>query len=575
MTDCKEFGGFKSMVDELHEEAEIPYVMAADPKRSLKLYVGSSKAMWSQIVLAEKDVSLLAECVAEKQPLRNRTAAKSDPLLEERRFSLFQEKLKYMYILLFRYALFYVNVISKHPMRKDAEWKSIVAEIRTNCDAALEKLEELRRQPDGLLYRTYVKIANDRNQRLVAVAVAVAAANAQPQVTTRGSEEEDCSVNQNASSAAPAAGSATLAAVAFSSSTSSSSGGGGAGGGGALENVDSNAVQMPSLALAYLTPAAQKSSDAAPRSAVPSVQRPASSNSANAGLYPTPLTFLATSPVPRNPIAPAYVTTPTTRALPSQAQPLASAPPSVNDTSLQHRFQPRHLQQQQPQQELQQQLQPASEQYFSYNATLASPPAVPHHAAVHPDSSPAGLQMLRRVLIEVFLLDCFLKLADGHTRSDIEFCGVLGGVLDSNRNCYVVTHLLIPEQQGAADTCATLNEDVLFEYQSSHDLLPLGWIHTHPAVNMGAFLSSVDQHCQFGYQIMLPEAVAIVMAPKSNPDRGVFRLSTPSGMDTIQKCPKSGFHEHVKKTFELATHIDMVHGTTSTVVDLRNEQQRR
>ena len=44
-----------------------------------------------------------------------------------------------------------------------------------------------------------------------------------------------------------------------------------------------------------------------------------------------------------------------------------------------------------------------------------------------------------------------------------------------------------------------------------YDVITLGWIHTHPS--QSAFLSSVDLHTHFGYQSMMPEAIAIVYAP--------------------------------------------------------------
>ncbi len=47
--------------------------------------------------------------------------------------------------------------------------------------------------------------------------------------------------------------------------------------------------------------------------------------------------------------------------------------------------------------------------------------------------------------------------------------------------------------------------------QAEAGLYPLGWIHTHPSQT--CFLSSVDVHTHCGYQTMLDEAVAIVMAP--------------------------------------------------------------
>jgi STAM-binding protein len=60
--------------------------------------------------------------------------------------------------------------------------------------------------------------------------------------------------------------------------------------------------------------------------------------------------------------------------------------------------------------------------------------------------------------------------------------------------------------------------------------LTLGWIHTHPTQT--CFLSSIDLHTHFSYQVMLPEAIAIVMAPTSVPDSGIFSLSK-KGMEVL------------------------------------------
>ena len=37
---------------------------------------------------------------------------------------------------------------------------------------------------------------------------------------------------------------------------------------------------------------------------------------------------------------------------------------------------------------------------------------------------------------------------------------------------------------------------------ATQSLFPVGWIHTHPAFD--CFLSSVDMHNQFGYQVRIP-----------------------------------------------------------------------
>jgi len=51
----------------------------------------------------------------------------------------------------------------------------------------------------------------------------------------------------------------------------------------------------------------------------------------------------------------------------------------------------------------------------------------------------------------------FMGLADSNTRSRIETCGILAGVLKGN--AYVVTHLLIPKQVGNTDACNMTDED--------------------------------------------------------------------------------------------------------------------
>eukprot|EP00842_Homolaphlyctis_polyrhiza_P002833 jgi/Hompol1/3550/HPOL_006605-RA len=44
---------------------------------------------------------------------------------------------------------------------------------------------------------------------------------------------------------------------------------------------------------------------------------------------------------------------------------------------------------------------------------------------------------------------------------------------------------------------------------------------------------------------MLPEAIAIVMAPSKTPSQGIFRLTDPPGMDVIAACRNPQmFHPH-------------------------------
>jgi STAM-binding protein len=69
---------------------------------------------------------------------------------------------------------------------------------------------------------------------------------------------------------------------------------------------------------------------------------------------------------------------------------------------------------------------------------------------------------------------------------------------------------------------------------------------------------------------MLPEAIAIVIAPKYN-ETGFFVLTPDHGLDFIANCRQSGFHPHPKDPplFGEGTHIQVDKNSDVTVVDLR------
>nr|XP_043611526.1 AMSH-like ubiquitin thioesterase 1 [Erigeron canadensis] len=139
------------------------------------------------------------------------------------------------------------------------------------------------------------------------------------------------------------------------------------------------------------------------------------------------------------------------------------------------------------------------------------------------------------------VMDHFMKVAKSNTDKNLETCGILAGSL-KNRKFYV-TALIIPKQEATENSCQATNEEEIFEVQDKRSLFPLGWIHTHPT--QSCFMSSIDVHTHYAYQIMLPEAIAIVMAPRdSSRNHGIFRLTTPGGMGIIRNCPHRGFHAH-------------------------------
>ena len=74
---------------------------------------------------------------------------------------------------------------------------------------------------------------------------------------------------------------------------------------------------------------------------------------------------------------------------------------------------------------------------------------------------------------------------------------------------------------------------------------------------------------------MLDEAVAIVMAPRDTSKKvGIFRLSTPGGLKTVQGCDLRGFHTHPptatgQPLYEYCKHVYLNPRVKFDVVDLR------
>ncbi|XP_029017393.1 STAM-binding protein-like A isoform X2 [Betta splendens] len=205
----------------------------------------------------------------------------------------------------------------------------------------------------------------------------------------------------------------------------------------------------------------------------------------------------------------------------------------------------------------------------SSNSTPATAPptfdrALKPGSLVSPGNNNTMVDALRQLAVPAELCRSFLRLAEANTIRAVETCGILCGKL--TRNAFTVTHVIIPKQCGGPDYCDTENEEELFLIQDQYDLITLGWIHTHPTQT--AFLSSVDLHTHCSYQMMLPEAIAIVCSPKFN-EIGYFRL-TDRGTDEISTCKQKGFHPHSKEPplFSHAGHVTITNDTVS-VMDLR------
>ncbi|PNS21404.1 AMSH-like protease sst2 [Sphaceloma murrayae] len=183
-----------------------------------------------------------------------------------------------------------------------------------------------------------------------------------------------------------------------------------------------------------------------------------------------------------------------------------------------------------------------------------------------------GGSLLRPLFIPKELRPRFLSLASNNTRNNLETCGILCGSLLSN--ALFISHLVIPEQISTSDTCDTTEEgdNALFDYVDGQELMVCGWIHTHPTQT--CFLSSRDLHTSVGYQVMLPESVAIVCAPSRDPDYGIFRLTDPPGKQAILNCDQQGlFHPHAQSNLytDAVTpgHVSELKGLQFQVVDMR------
>eukprot|EP00163_Fabomonas_tropica_P008759 TRINITY_DN18503_c0_g1_i1.p1 TRINITY_DN18503_c0_g1~~TRINITY_DN18503_c0_g1_i1.p1 ORF type:complete len:618 (-),score=124.67 TRINITY_DN18503_c0_g1_i1:16-1869(-) len=184
----------------------------------------------------------------------------------------------------------------------------------------------------------------------------------------------------------------------------------------------------------------------------------------------------------------------------------------------------------------------------------APTPAIPWTDPCMAVRPPRQMSHLRRVRIYGGMMSEFLGIAEQNTLNNIETCGILCGTLKDGM--LFVNALVIPKQSGTSDSCSTSHEEELTEFQISSDLLTLGWIHTHPT--QSCFMSSVDLHTHFSYQSMLPEAIAIVMAPAAMPNFGIFSVTDPEGVSILGNCKRTGFHAHPPQpVYSHCTHVEL------------------
>ncbi|CAO2203435.1 unnamed protein product [Urochloa humidicola] len=221
------------------------------------------------------------------------------------------------------------------------------------------------------------------------------------------------------------------------------------------------------------------------------------------------------------------------------------------------------------------------EELFQLNVKQPSPPPVlaevqrPISPSRVADPTPglptSGTARFQNLHVPIKLMECFLRVAESNTKRSLETCGVLAGTL--KKRTFYVTTLIIPKQKSTSNTCEATNEEELFEVQDMGSLFTLGWIHTHPT--QSCFLSSIDLHNHYSYQVMLPEAIAIVMAPTDTTRKhGIFHLTDPGGMGVIHDCQERGFHPHKapldgSPIYEQCSHVYMDTDIKFDMIDLR------
>lgn len=121
---------------------------------------------------------------------------------------------------------------------------------------------------------------------------------------------------------------------------------------------------------------------------------------------------------------------------------------------------------------------------------------------------------LRTIVVPASIVDTFLKLAAPNTNKNLETGGLLAGHLA--HDTLTITTLIIPKQQSTSDSVTMASDEPeVWELHDRNGLLSLGWIHTHPTQK--CFMSSIDLHTHHSLQVLMAEAIAIVVAPTQRP----------------------------------------------------------
>ena len=169
---------------------------------------------------------------------------------------------------------------------------------------------------------------------------------------------------------------------------------------------------------------------------------------------------------------------------------------------------------------------------------------------------------LRALQLPSALVTRFTALAAANSAQPprgVETCGILAGREAAGGTVLAVTPLLVPRQRGGPDACEMEREDEVLATCLRDGLMVLGWVHTHPS--QSCFLSAPDLHTHATYQGMLPEAVALVLAPSDAAAPFAALRLTDAGLALVQACEARGHHPHdtdCGALFERSAHVQWV-----------------
>jgi proteasome lid subunit RPN8/RPN11 len=160
----------------------------------------------------------------------------------------------------------------------------------------------------------------------------------------------------------------------------------------------------------------------------------------------------------------------------------------------------------------------------------------------------------------------FQRLAANNTRDGLETGAYLAG--ERRGDHLVITALVVPPQESLPNKFIEHEgaSCVMQAVYAAEGLDVFGWIHSHPRHEN--FLSSIDLHNHLYSQRMLPEFAAIVFAPDAELPFQAWRIKGGSHAAQIDACPKGGFHNDHRDSFEACRHLEYWDGPCA-VHDLR------